>query len=62
MQRVIHLFQEGSFYRAYEWSAWLMYRYFHEFKVTHRRMKGLVLVWTHRAVRELGTVKRCRCG
>ena len=23
-QRVIHLFQEGSFYRAYEWSAWLM--------------------------------------
>jgi len=24
MQRVIHLFQEGSFYRAYEWSAWLM--------------------------------------
>ncbi len=24
MQRAIHLFQEGSFYRAYEWSAWLM--------------------------------------
>lgn len=24
MQRVIHLFQEGSFYWAYEWSAWLM--------------------------------------
>ncbi len=24
MQRIIHLFQEGSFYRAYEWSAWLM--------------------------------------
>ena len=24
MQRVVHLFQEGSFYRAYEWSAWLM--------------------------------------
>lgn len=20
---VIHLFQEGTFYRAYEWSAWL---------------------------------------
>ena len=41
MQRVIHLFQEGSFYRAYEWSAWLMCRYLHEFKVTHRRMKGI---------------------
>jgi len=41
MQRVIHLFQEGSFYRAYEWSAWLMCRCLHEFKVTHRRMKGI---------------------
>ena len=40
-QRVIHLFQEGSFYRAYEWSAWLMCRCIHEFKVTHRRMKGI---------------------
>ena len=41
MQRAIHLFQEGSFYRAYEWSAWLMCRCLHEFKVTHRRMKGI---------------------
>ena len=24
---VIHLFQEGTFYRAYEWSAWLCVRY-----------------------------------
>ncbi len=24
----IHLFVEGSFYRAYEWSAWLCLRYF----------------------------------
>ncbi|MBQ7689702.1 MAG: hypothetical protein IJT30_00680 [Muribaculaceae bacterium] len=40
MQRVVHLFQEGSFYRAYEWSAWLMCRFLHEFKVTHRRMVG----------------------
>ena len=40
-RRVIHLFQEGSFYRAYEWSAWLMCRFLHEFKVTHRRMKGI---------------------
>ena len=41
MQRAIHLFQEGSFYRSYEWSAWLMCRCLHEFKVTHRRMKGI---------------------
>lgn len=25
--RVINLFQEGTFYRAYEWSAWLCVRY-----------------------------------
>ena len=25
---VIHLFREGTFYRAYEWSAWLCLRYF----------------------------------
>lgn len=41
IQRVIHLFQEGSFYRAYEWSAWLMCKFFHDFKVTHRHMKGV---------------------
>ena len=41
MQRAIHLFQEGSFNRAYEWSAWLMCRCLHEFKVTHRHMKGI---------------------
>lgn len=33
---VIHLFQEGSFYRAYEWSAWLCHRFINQFKVTHR--------------------------
>ena len=25
---VIHLFREGTFYRTYEWSAWLCLRYF----------------------------------
>lgn len=25
-KRVIHLYQEGSFLCAYEWSAWLCYR------------------------------------
>ena len=37
---VIHLFREGTFYRAYEWSAWLCVRYFAELKVTHRLLKG----------------------
>ena len=37
---VIHLFREGTFYRAYEWSAWLCQRYFTELKVTHRLLKG----------------------
>ncbi len=36
----IHLFVEGSFYRAYEWSAWLCVRYCAELKVTHRLLKG----------------------
>ena len=29
--RVVHLFHEGSFLRAYDWSAWLLCRYVHEF-------------------------------
>lgn len=37
---VVHLFCEGTFYRAYEWSAWLCLRYFTEMKVTHRLLKG----------------------
>lgn len=36
----IHLFREGTFYRAYEWSAWLCLRYYTELKVTHRLLKG----------------------
>ena len=38
---VLHLHREGSFYRAYEWSAFLACRYLHEFKVTKRVFKGL---------------------
>ena len=37
---LIHLFREGTFYRAYEWSAWLCLHYFTELKVTHRLLKG----------------------
>ncbi|MBO7112415.1 MAG: hypothetical protein J6V75_00490 [Bacteroidaceae bacterium] len=39
-RRVIHLYQEGSFLRAYEWSAWLCCRYLNSFKVTRRIIKG----------------------
>ena len=38
--RVIRLFQEGTFYRAYEWSAWLCVRYIQDFKATKRRFKS----------------------
>ena len=45
---VIHLFQEGTFYRAYELSAWLCFRYIKQFKATHRQLKtegeSLVLI------------------
>lgn len=37
---VIHLHREGSFYRAYEWSAYLSCRFLHEFKVNKRMFKG----------------------
>lgn len=37
--RVIHLFQEGTFWRAYEWSAWLCCHYLGNFKVTRRKQK-----------------------
>ena len=38
---ILHLHQEGSFFRAYEWSAFLACRYLHEFKVTKRVFKGI---------------------
>ncbi len=40
-QRQIHLFADGSFYRAYEWSAWLCCRYVNKFKVTKRYNKSI---------------------
>lgn len=36
----IYLFPEGTFYRAYEWSAWLCCRYINQFKATRRELKG----------------------
>lgn len=36
----IYLFPEGTFYRAYEWSAWLCCRFINQFKATRREIKG----------------------
>lgn len=37
----LHLWREGTFLRAYDWSAWLACRYLHEFKVNKRQFKGV---------------------
>ena len=39
--RDVHLHKEGSFLRAYDWSAWLCCHYLHEFKVNKRAFKGI---------------------
>lgn len=39
-RRLIHFYQEGSFLRAYEWSAWLCCRYLNDFKATRRVLKS----------------------
>lgn len=39
--RSIYLWPDGTFYRAYEWSAWLCVRYIRQFKVTKRMFKAL---------------------
>ena len=38
--RMIRLYAEGTFYRAYEWSAWLCVRYIQDFKATKRKFKN----------------------
>ncbi len=38
---VLHLHREGSFLRAYEWSAFLSCRFLHQFKVNKRVFKGI---------------------
>lgn len=39
--RSIYLWPDGTFYRAYEWSAWLCVRYIRQFKVTRRMFKAM---------------------
>ena len=37
----VHLHKEGTFVRAYDWSAFLCCRLLHDFKVSKRQFKGL---------------------
>jgi hypothetical protein len=37
----VHLHKEGTFLRAYDWSAWLCCRLLHDFKVNKRQFKGI---------------------
>lgn len=37
----VHLHKEGTFLRAYDWSAWLCCHYLHDFKVNKRQFKGI---------------------
>lgn len=39
--REVHLHKEGTFLRAYDWSAWLCCHYLHDFKVNKRQFKGI---------------------
>lgn len=41
VMRCIYLWPDGTFYRAYEWSAWLCVRYIRQFKVTRRIFKAV---------------------
>jgi len=41
--RVIHFCKEGNFYRAYEFSAWLAFRFAGELNVTRRYSKAASL-------------------
>lgn len=38
---VIHLYRDGAFWRAYNWSAWLCHRFVKEFKVIHKSTKNI---------------------
>ncbi|MBQ6209987.1 MAG: hypothetical protein IJK42_09495 [Prevotella sp.] len=38
---VVHLHKEGTFLRAYEWSAFLSCHFIHQFKVNKRMFKGI---------------------
>ena len=38
---VVHLFADGSFYRAYDFSAWLCVKFINNFKPTRRAYKNL---------------------
>ena len=56
---VIHLHREGSFFRAYEWSAYLSCRYLHEFKVNMRLFKGVKLPLVYIRLSEASILISC---
>ena len=62
----INLFKEGTFYRAYEWSAWLCVRYIKQFKPTHRLIKdsddSIVFLAPHCAAPRMGLMGWCASG
>ncbi len=37
----VHLWKEGTFLRAYDWSTWLACHYLHDFKINKRQFKGI---------------------
>lgn len=39
--RSAYLYRDGTFLRAYEWSAWLFVKYIYDFKVSNRLVKSL---------------------
>ena len=43
--RDLHLHREGTFLRAYDWSAWLCCHYLHDFKVNKRAFRTGTEYW-----------------
>lgn len=39
--RVVRLFQDNTFWRAYDWSAWLLVKFFPSLKITKRQYKNI---------------------
>ena len=40
-KREIYLYYDGSFFRAYEWNAWLIVRYIRQLTVIRRVVKSI---------------------
>ena len=54
----VHLYKEGTFLRAYDWSAWLCCHYLHDFKVNKRLFKNAIpLTEVQAGIRKRGQTK-----